>query len=206
MIVIIDYNTGNPNSVANMIKRLGYKCIISSDRSVISEAVAVIIPGVGTYDKGIKNLKAQGLGDLLTEIATIKKIPTLGICLGMQLMCMGSDEGKERGLEWFDFPVVRFSADKHPGLRVPQIGWNEVEFNRSIPFTEDIVKPSRFYFANAFYPDCRDDSRTLCKSVYGYPFVSGIVKDNIVGVQFHPEKSHSFGMSFFRSFFQHFLK
>lgn len=206
MIAIINYNTGNPNSVANMIKRIGYNCIITSDVEEIYKSVALVIPGVGTFDRGIQNLNSAGLIEVLKQKALIDKTPVLGICLGMHLMFKSSEEGNTSGLGWFPFRVVKFSTEKCPGLKIPQIGWNETEFKPGFSFTDEIKKPSRFYFANAYFPDCTDESMVLCRSVYGYSFVSGVCHDNICGVQFHPEKSHSYGISFFKSFFDKFLK
>lgn len=200
MIAIIDYGLGNLFSVYNMIKKIGYKSIITNNPVEVYAADKIIIPGVGHFDEGIKNLKALELWDVLNKKVNDGKSSVLGICLGMQLMCKGSKEGIESGFGWFDADVVKFSESKI--FRIPHIGWNELSLCKKIPLTANI-EDSRFYFVHSYYVRCNQNEDIVATSNYQNDFTSIINKANIFGVQFHPEKSHSYGMQFFKNFLEY---
>lgn len=204
MIVIIDYGMGNSGSIRNMIKKVGGQSTISSDPEVIAGASKLVLPGVGHYDRAMQNINNLGLREILDRKVLEEKTPILGVCLGMQLMTNSSEEGKGRGLGWFDATTRRFRPEEmNRPLRVPQMGWNLINIRKPSPiFDEDGLEEHRFYFVHAYAVSCNNPDDVLCTSSYGYEFVSGFARDNIVGLQFHPEKSHLFGMSVFRRFIE----
>lgn len=197
-IVIIDYGTGNLGSIHNMLRKIGVKSIISSNTDEISRAKKLIIPGVGAFDRGIKKMRDSGLYDLLTFKVTVEKVPVLGICLGMQLMTLGSEEGTLPGFGWVEAETKRFP--NIPGLKIPHMGWNLVVRNNHCTLNENLPGNSRFYFVHSYFVDVKDDTTCTLKTEYGISFVSAIRKENIFGVQFHPEKSHKFGMQILKNF------
>jgi glutamine amidotransferase len=202
VIAIVDYDMGNIASVANMLKRVGAEdVVITRSAAELENADKVILPGVGAFDKGMRNLKSLGLDDILSELAIERKVPVLGICLGMQLMTRTSEEGSSDGLGWIDAETVRFRFPEGSGLKVPHIGWEYVlaaHDNPLIPSSD----PARFYFVHGYYVKCRHEDDVIATAHYGHEFVSAFRRDNLFGVQFHPEKSHSFGMHLIRNFAQ----
>lgn len=200
MIVVIDYGLGNLGSILNMLKKIGANAIISSKIPDIEKADKLILPGVGAFDNGMTNLDKLGLIPILNKLIFNKKIPILGICLGMQLLTKRSAEGTLSGLDWIDAEVVKFKFDSlNSNLKIPHMGWNTVEVvKRSHLFNE--LEQARFYFVHSYHVICNDRLDILAETYYGYNFVSAIEKDNIFGVQFHPEKSHKFGMRLLRNF------
>jgi glutamine amidotransferase len=197
MVCIIDYGVGNVGSIKNMIKKIGYESIISSDRETIQRADKLILSGVGSFDYAIDRLKELNLFELLNYEVQIKKKPILGICLGMQLMTNGSDEGKEGGFGWIDAYVHRFNIDN---LKVPHMGWNIITIEKKNPLSFNLYKENRFYFVHSYQIQCKDKKDILFSTNYGLDFVSGFSRDNIYGVQFHPEKSHKFGKKLLENF------
>jgi len=188
-IVIIDYGAGNIQSIKFAIKRLGYEAILSKDAEEISNADKVIFPGVGEAGSAMEMLRSTGLDKL---IPTLKQ-PVLGICLGMQLMCISSEEGNTQGLGIFDVKVVKFNDE----LKVPQIGWNQI-FNLESQLFEGINENEYVYLVHSYYvPDCEE---TIAKTEYGVEYTSAIKKDNYYGVQFHPEKSSDAGAKILENF------
>jgi glutamine amidotransferase len=204
MIVIIDYRMGNSGSIHNMFRRLGITAIISSDCAEIEAAEKLILPGVGAFDSGMRNLREGGLADMLTRRIFEDQVPTLGICLGMQLMTEASEEGREPGLGWVAGRTVhlRCAAEQAArGLRFPHIGWNFIELRKAHPVFADLPDEPRFYFVHTYKVLCADHQDVLAHTSYGQiGFTSAFARDNIVGVQFHPEKSHRFGMALLRNF------
>ena len=199
MIVVVDYGLGNLASIKNMLKHVGVKdVVISSEKSQIYSASKIILPGVGAFDNGMKNLSKLGLIDILNEKALKSKVPFLGICLGMQLMTKGSDEGKLSGLGWFDAYTYKFNLDKD--FKIPHMGWNYVKKVKDEAGFLSNNKNYRFYFVHSYYVECNDQSNIMFNTDYGFDFTSGIIKDNIFGMQFHPEKSLKFGMDIFKKF------
>ena len=200
MIHIIDYGAGNISSIQNMLKKIGADAVITSDPSEIRDAKKIILPGVGSFDSGMKLLKNQGWIEILNKKVLIDKTVVLGVCLGVQLMCKQSEEGKELGLGWIDADVVRFNNEKAAEqIRVPHMGWNSVEQVKDVTLLK-MKEEHRFYFVHAFHLENVPDENKWLKTHYGYDFISGIQKENIYGVQFHPEKSHRYGMELYKNF------
>ena len=204
-VVIVDYGMGNIGSIVNMMKYLGVSAIISSDINVILNADKIILPGVGHFDRAMSNIRDLGLMDVLKEMALVKKVPFLGICLGMQIMCNSSEEGVESGLSIIDASVNKFSFPKEQNFKVPHMGWNNVDIIKSTSsIFQGLGNDSRFYFVHSYFVSCNDPSDELTTTNYGNSFVSSFERGNIVGVQFHPEKSHKFGITLFKNFIENF--
>lgn len=201
MVIIIDYGIGNQGSILNMLKKVGAKAIISSNISDISNADKIILPGVGAFDTGMRNLAQDGLIEVLNKKVIREKTPILGICLGMQLLTKSSEEGNSHGLGWIDAQTVRFKFDKkNTILKIPHMGWNTVQLNKKSQLFKEMFAEPRFYFVHSYHVVCNNKQDILTKTNHGYEFVSSIQKDNIMGVQFHPEKSHKFGMKLLKNF------
>lgn len=200
MLVIVDYGMGNVASIANMMKYVGVTVQISSDFSIISKADKLILPGVGAFDHGMKNLHQKDLLSILNESVIERKVPTLGICLGMQLMTQRSEEGLLPGLGWIDAETIKFKFScEQNKLKIPHMGWNNVKVCKNTRLFKNSDLEQRFYFVHSYHVVCKNTGDILAKTFHGYEFVSAIEYDNIVGVQFHPEKSHKFGMNFLRN-------
>lgn len=199
MIVIIDYGMGNVGSILNMFKKIGQPAMISSDKAEIEKGDKLVLPGVGAFDSGMTNLNERGFVPLLNEMVLNRNIPILGICLGMQLFTKSSEEGKLSGLGWVNAKTVKFKFEgQNAQLKVPHMGWNLIKpIQTSCLFKEIDPKP-RFYFVHSYHVKCADKTNILTKTIYGHEFTSSFVKNNIAGVQFHPEKSHKYGMRFLK--------
>jgi imidazole glycerol-phosphate synthase subunit HisH len=201
MIVIVDYNIGNIGSIVNMLKRIGTQAVVSSQPEVILKADKLILPGVGAFDNGMKKLRSSGLIDVLEQKVFVEKTCILGICLGAQLMTQCSEEGQEPGLGWVKSRTIRFfSQQKLTGYRVPHMGWNEVTQSKKSPLFHHVPEDARFYFLHSYHFDFKETEDELAVTNYGYRFTSAFEVDNFFGVQFHPEKSHKFGMALLQSF------
>jgi imidazole glycerol-phosphate synthase subunit HisH len=202
MITIIDYGVGNLSSIANMLKRIGEDSIITSDINKISEATKFILPGVGSFDYGINQLKQSDYFSVLCKKVQEEKTPLMGVCLGMQLLSNGSEEGSTPGLGWIDGYVKKFDSNvvKNAGLKIPHMGWTDIEIKKNSMLLTDLPKEANFYFVHSYYFQTKNQDDILLTSNYGDNFTSGIEKDNIVAVQFHPEKSHKYGMQLYRNF------
>jgi glutamine amidotransferase len=199
MIVIIDYKTGNIGSLSNMLKKIGAEAIVSSNPSDIEKADKLILPGVGAFDVGMKNLKDSGLIPLLEDRVLNKKTPILGICLGMQLLAEKSEEGSLNGLSWIKGEVKRFKFD-NSDLKIPHMGWNVVKPLKEDSLFSGMKDELRFYFVHSYHFVAKDKDSVLATTNYGYDFTSVVAQENIFGVQFHPEKSHKFGMRLLDNF------
>lgn len=201
-IVIINYGLGNLGSVKNMLKRVGCKnAIISDNLSEIEQADKLILPGVGSFDHGMSQLQEKGLVEGLNRIVLKEQKPILGICLGAQLMCKSSEEGNLPGLGWFNAEVKRFNLDDKE-LKIPHMGWNEVEPKKEHLILNSLEKPARFYFVHSYYMQANNEHDVLLTCNYGNEFCAAIQHENMTGMQFHPEKSHKFGMQVFTSFIE----
>jgi glutamine amidotransferase len=204
MITIIDYGLGNLGSIYNMLKKIRVKAEITAEISDIEKAEKLILPGVGSFDTGMKNLTERNIIPVLNEKVITQKVPILGICLGMQMFTLKSQEGKLPGLGWMNAEVVKFDfSNKTENLNVPHMGWNTVDFKGDKGGWE-FDENSRFYFVHSYYIKCHDQSDVFGTTTYGKKFVSSFRRDNILGVQFHPEKSHKFGMQLLKKFAEHF--
>jgi len=200
MIVIIDYGVGNVHSILNMFKKIGVEAKLSESPEELLLADKVILPGVGSFDYGMKQLKETGYYDFVIKYAKDIKRPLLGICLGMQMLGLSSEEGSEPGLGLIPFKNVKFKFEDTK-LKVPHMGWNIVKSNKpNEKFSEDFTKDYRFYFVHSYYAVCENESNVLLTCDYGKEFTSAVQQDHIYGVQFHPEKSHKFGMQLLKNF------
>jgi len=200
MIVIIDHGMGNLGSVANMLRKIGAKGTRSADPEVIAKADKLVLAGIGAFDGAAERLADLGLVELLNDLVLDRKVPTLGVCLGMQLMARSSEEGAMSGLGWLDADVRRFSFPPEARLPVPHMGWQEVRQTRPSPLFAAADAEQRFYFSHAYHLVCHDPTDVAATSTYGYEFAAAVHRGNILGTQFHPEKSHVFGMEIYRRF------
>jgi len=201
LITIIDYNMGNIASIENMLKKFGAEAIVTSDPSIIEEAEKIILPGVGSFDYGMNNLNKLGITEVLKTKVLEEKIPLLGICLGMQLLTQKSEEGTLPGLGFINAKTVKFQQEHcEEKIKIPHMGWNYIKVNNESILFDDFNKEMRFYFVHSFYVECEKQENVLANTQYGKTFASVIGNDNILGVQFHPEKSHSYGMKLLKNF------
>ena len=196
MIAIIDYKCGNIASVKNIIKKAGSESIITSNSHEINNCDKIILPGVGSFDYGMKKLQELKLIDVIQNHSKNNK-PILGICLGMQLMAKCSEEGVEKGLSLFDAEVLKYNNKK--GFPIPHMGWNTVDVKKQNPILQT-NQFNKFYFVHSYYFKCNNNSDILSTTLYSKEFVSSVSKKNIYGVQFHPEKSHKYGLSVIKNF------
>lgn len=178
-----------------MLKKIGVEARLASQPNDITDVDKLILPGVGSFDTGMNKLRASGLVDSILEHASIKKKPILGICLGMQMLGFGSEEGDEPGLALIPFKSVRFQFDEQSNLKIPHMGWDRVTFDAS----QDLIlggleDNQRYYFVHSYHAVCDSEENVLMRCDYGYNFAAAVRKGNIYGFQFHPEKSHNFGM------------
>lgn len=198
MIAILDYGLGNLGSISNMLKVIGEKSKITNDITSIRESDGIILPGVGAFDAGMSKLSESGLTDVIKEEANMGK-PILGICLGMQLLGKRSEEGTLPGLDLIPFECKKFSFDDK-SLKIPHMGWDIVDFRKQHPLLEGLTGQQRYYFVHSYYAVCENSNNILMTCDYGIEFACSVVKDNVMGVQFHPEKSHDFGLSLLTNF------
>jgi len=202
MLTIIDYKAGNVRSIQNMLKKIGHTSIISDKIEDIKNADKLILPGVGSFDFGMTQLEKSGLIPILNRKVLEDKIPILGVCLGVQLFTKSSQEGNKKGLEWFNAQTIAFNKDNMPSnYKIPHMSWSEVSFDQSCKLFQNMHEtPPRFYFVHSFHLQTEVESSIIATTNYGYKFTVGLQKENIIGVQFHPEKSHKFGMQVLRNF------
>lgn len=201
MIIILDYGMGNVGSIENMIRKIGCRDVkISREAEEIRAADKLILPGVGAFDAGIKRLSQYGLDKLIYEHVWDKKQPILGICLGMQMMGRDSEEGERKGLGLLPFSCTRFSLPADSPLKIPHMGWDRTVIQADTPLTCGLDKKERYYYVHSYHAVCDNPANVLMTCEYGYPFPGAVYHDNIYGVQFHPEKSHRYGMKLLQNF------
>ena len=193
MITIVDYGVGNIGSIENMLKYLNIEFLTSSNPNEIINAHKLILPGVGAYDTAINKLQKGKFFDIIKKKVTEDKTPVLGICLGMQLLLDSSEEGKEAGFGFIKGKAIKFDENK---LVIPHMGWNFVKINDKYDNEDDL----RFYFVHTYFAKVQNNEDVWMTTDYKGEFVSAIRKDHVFGVQFHPEKSHKFGMKIFNEF------
>jgi imidazole glycerol-phosphate synthase subunit HisH len=200
MITIVDYGMGNLGSIHNMFKRIGVAAEITGEAEVLGRASKILLPGVGAFDSAMQRINASSLRAVLDRKALEERVPVMGICLGMQLLTRCSEEGELPGLGWIAATTRRFPAT--PGLKVPHMGWNLVTPHTPSALTAgfDSLSEPRFYFVHSYFIECDDRDADILRTSYGVTYASAIQQDNIYGVQFHPEKSHRFGMKLLDNF------
>lgn len=198
MIVIVDYGVGNLQSVANMFRKAGAKAKISGDPQDIAAADKLLLPGVGHFDYGMKMLRASGLVDSLNAFALEARKPVLGICLGSQILGKGSEEGEAPGLGWIDMECRRLPNGD--GIRIPHMGWNEIDMQKDCALFADRQPDARYYFVHSYYMKTADPSDVVATAKHGIDFTCAVQRGNIYGTQFHPEKSLRHGLAVLRAF------
>ena len=202
MVAIIDYGLGNLRSVAGAVKKAGYDPLISNKKDVLDSAEKLILPGVGAYGDGMKNLDRLGLVNQLDRLVMREKKPILGICLGSQLMAEHSEEfGRHKGLGWIKGSVVRIDT-KDTGLRVPHVGWNDLIQTKDSVLFEGVPENALFYYVHSFHTVCRDIDMVIGECEYGTRFIAAFHRENIYATQFHPEKSQLYGMKVLKNFLE----
>lgn len=199
MIVIIDYGMGNLRSVQKAFERTRVPAAISSNSMEIEQAEKLVLPGVGHFERGIRNLKDKGMFELLNEQVQNKKKPILGICLGMQLMTEFSEEGNRSGFGWLKAQTKKFVFNGN-GSKIPHMGWNNLSIRSNETLLKGISQENFFYFVHSYFVSCENDTDILAETEYGHKFVSSFQKENIFGCQFHPEKSHDMGLLILKNF------
>lgn len=201
MITIVDYGVGNVLALANIYKRLEIPCVLARTASELADATHVILPGVGAFDWAMARLDASGMRNSLDDRVLGQGCHVLGICVGMQMMAKGSDEGQAKGLGWLDARVRRFDETQLTGrMQLPHMGWNDVLPVRSDGLMQGLGDDARFYFLHSYYFSPNDASDVLATTVYGDRFACAIKRGNILGTQFHPEKSHGWGIQLLNNF------
>lgn len=200
-ITIINYGLGNINAFVNVYKRLDISITIANLKSELMSASHLILPGVGSFDYAMKMLNQSGLRETIEKLVLEDKKPIIGICVGMQMLATSSDEGTEKGLGWIEGRVRNFKDNSlSTKLATPHMGWNDVVSVNKHQLFDGIDNTPRFYFLHSFYFECLNPDNIITKTNYGFEFVSAVRKDNIYGVQFHPEKSHNWGSCLLSNF------
>lgn len=199
-VTIVDAGIGNVRSVLRMFEEAGAEAALAATPAEAEDARRLVLPGVGAFDAGMAAIERGGWRPLLDRLALEKQIPVLGICLGMQLFCRGSVEGSAPGLGWIAADVERLDTGGDPRLKLPHMGWSDVIPCRPNPLIEDSEPPARFYHVHKYRVVCDDPADVLATAEYGRTFVSAVQRGQIYGVQFHPEKSHRFGMALLARF------
>ena len=200
MFVIVDYGVGNLASIRNMLKKAGTSAVISSDPDTITGADKLLLPGMGAFDNCMQKLTDSGFRPLIEKKVFVEKVPLLGICVGLQMFMRSSEEGQLPGLGWIDGDTIRFRPEKmEASQKIPNMGWLEIEASKPSRLLEGL-DDARFYFAHSYHVKIDHPEDELITATYGYSFTVGVEKDNLVGVQFHPEKSHRFGMQLLKNF------
>lgn len=200
MVTIVDYGVGNLLSIQNMLKKGGVNSVVSGRLEDIVSATKLLLPGMGAFDNCMEKLNSSGLRDAVEQKAMVEKIPVLGICVGLQMFMENSEEGILPGLCWVKGSTIRFMPEKMlDRQKIPNMGWHEINVKKTSPILHN-VEDARFYFAHSYHVQPEDSGDELMTAHYGYDFTVAIEKGNLVGVQFHPEKSHRFGMQLLKNF------
>ena len=201
MIGIINYGLGNIKAFANIYSKLGIPFVIASKAEHLKEITKIVLPGVGAFDHAMHLLEQTDMRHTLDKLALDRRLPVLGVCVGMQILASSSEEGKRQGLGWVDGTVKKFDrALLNSDNPLPHMGWNNVLPVIKNSLFEDIDAQSRFYFLHSYYFHCNQQNNVLAMTEYGWQFASAVHSGNIFGVQFHPEKSHQWGISILKNF------
>jgi glutamine amidotransferase len=201
MITIVDYGVGNIMAFANTYKRLDIPHVVATSAEQLRDATRIILPGVGSFDHAMQRLESSGMRQVLDDLVLNKKVPVLGICVGMQMLAESSEEGTEAGLGWIKGKVRKFDVTKFTQTtHLPHMGWNNVRPNPDQALFKDLDNNSLFYFLHSYYFECHQEENVLAQSQYGFNFSCAVGTNNVFGVQFHPEKSHHFGATLLKNF------
>jgi glutamine amidotransferase len=201
VIAIVDYGLGNIQAIANIYRRLDIPVTLAQDAATLAKADRIVLPGVGAFDWAMARLNASGLRDTLDRLVQQEQRPVVGICVGMQMLASSSDEGTEPGLGWIDATVRLFDDARFSGpTRLPHMGWNDVAPIRADPLFAGLERDARFYFLHSYYFEAHQGADVLATSDYGGDFCCAVRHGTIMGVQFHPEKSHQWGIRLLRNF------
>lgn len=198
MITVVDYGINNLGSIINMLKRIGVSVNVVKDPKALKKATKILLPGIGAFDAGMQALISSGMKCALEEKVLIEKRPILGICLGMHFLTRGSEEGTLPGFGWIRASTRKLNLAQN--YKVPHMGWNLVNKMKENDLINSLDEPARFYFVHAYAVQVDNQEDALLQTDYGHTFDSGIHADNIYGLQFHPEKSHKFGMQILKNF------
>lgn len=199
MLIIINYGIGNLNSIKNMFSRIGFEALITSNIKDIEKSSKIILPGIGNFDHCIKSLKSKEFFSTLEKKVMIDRTPLLGICIGFQMLFNKSEEGTESGLGWIEGEITKLRLPENSNLKIPHIGWADVSVKNDDNLFKNIKEP-RFYFVHSYCLSDIKNGYATSVANYGNDFVASVRKENIFGVQFHPEKSHKFGMQLLKNF------
>jgi glutamine amidotransferase len=200
LIGIVDYNMGNLASVINAFESIGAKIAVESDPQKLKDYDKLILPGVGAFGDAMEHLKANGMDISIKEYANSGKL-LLGICLGMQLMTKSSEEGKCEGLGWVNAKTKKFKfSNENDRLKIPHMGWNYITIKKQHYIFDEMYENPKFYFVHSYYVDCYDGEDILASAKHGIEFTCAFAKENIIGTQFHPEKSHKYGFKIIENF------
>lgn len=201
MITILDYGSGNLNAIKNIYERLNIPFEFANTKEQIEKADHILLPGVGAFDETISTLQEKNFTDILNKKVLEEKTPILGICVGMQMLADSSEEGKLNGLGWIHGKVKKIDKNLIVGKpKLPHLGWNSIEIARECPLFKNVDPAVGFYFVHSYYYECADIANVICQTEYGKVFHSAVNRENIYGVQFHPEKSHDNGIELLRNF------
>lgn len=203
MITIVDYGSGNVQAIKNIYKRLNVACSSASNAADLADAKKLILPGVGAFDDAVEKLEASGMREELDELVLRQGVPVLGVCVGMQIMTKSSEEGKLPGLRWVDATVKKFEEEKISAKpTLPHMGWNDIELVKDDRILDGVDAKKGFYFLHSFFVECANSVDVLTRTFYGSQYCSSFSNKNIYGFQFHPEKSHSNGVTLFKNFYE----
>lgn len=200
MIAIVDYKIGNVKAFANVYRSLDIPYVVAERPEQLVDASKIILPGVGAFDQTMRKLNASGMRKTLDELVLEKKIPVLGVCVGMQMLARHSDEGVEAGLGWIDAQVLKFQSTPKRPLAIPHMGWNDVKPCQENALFEGLASGARFYFLHSYFLSANRAEDVLATSEYGEAFDCAVIQGNVMGVQFHPEKSHGWGTRLLQNF------
>ena len=200
MITIIDYGVGNIRAYINLYERINVKIKVAYNAADLKSATKIILPGVGAFDYAMTRLNSSGMRETIAELVLVKKLPIIGICVGMQILGEISEEGELTGLGWIPGKIKLFDSKVLSSeRRLPHMGWNNISHNNDNLFGS-VDLNNRFYFLHSYYFECENQDDILATTEFGVNFTSAIKKDNIYGVQFHPEKSHTNGVQLLKNF------
>ncbi len=200
MITIVNYGVGNLASIKNMLKKAGFEAVLATEKSEIEKASKIILPGIGAFDHCMSEFNKSGLRDTVTKRVLGNKIPLLGICVGLQMLMENSEEGVEPGLGWIKGKTIKLKKEALGDLKIPHMGWTNVQIVKDTPLTQELGDEPRFYFVHSYYVQPEVQTDTMLTATYGYEFTAAVNHDNIFGAQFHPEKSHKYGMKILENF------